>query len=95
MSLVGSMRSRYDEEMRPTITYGCLYDKLHELGFAQRAIEMYGKPGFVFEHKTIPNAMIILPERFRDERVEPFHMDSVAATLKAHHLNRKCDPLAM
>ena len=57
------------------------------------SIEMYGKPRYVFEHKTIPNAMIILPERDPDDRVEPFHMVSVLATLKAHNLVGECNPL--
>ena len=79
--------------MPPAITYGKLYDKLGELGFTQRSIEMYGKPRYVFEHKTIANAMIILPERDRNDQVEPFHMGSVLATLKAHSLVPECNPL--
>jgi hypothetical protein len=80
--------------MTAAITFGELYDKLRDLGFAQRAIEMYGKPRYVFEHKSIANAMIILPERDRDDAVDPFHMNSALATLKAHHLVRECNPLA-
>jgi hypothetical protein len=72
--------------MAPPITYGQLYDKLAELGFSRRRIEMYGKPRYVFEHKTIPNAMIVLPERSEDDPVESFHVASVLATLKAHRL---------
>ena len=79
--------------MTPAITYGKLYEKLRELGFTQRGIEMHGKPRYVFEHKTIPNAMIILPERDRDDQVEPFYMGSVLATLKAHSLVPECNPL--
>ena len=79
--------------MTPAITYGKLYDRLRELGFTQRSLEMYGKPRYVFEHKTIPNAMIILPERDRDEQVEPFYLGSVLATLKAHRLAPECNPL--
>jgi hypothetical protein len=55
--------------------------------------EMYGKPRYVFEHETIPNAMVILPERGADEPVEPFYMNSVLATLKAHRLAPECNPL--
>jgi hypothetical protein len=79
--------------MATATTYGKLYDKLHELGFTQRGIEMYGKPRYVFEHQTIPNAMVILPERGRDELVEPFYLGSVLATLKAHRLVAECNPL--
>jgi hypothetical protein len=79
--------------MPPAITYRKLYDKLRELGFIQRGIEMYGKPRYVFEHKTIPNALIILPESPLDDQVEPFYMASVLATLKAHGLVPECNPL--
>ena len=79
--------------MTPALSYGKLYDKLRELGFIQRTIEMHGKSRYVFEHETIPNAMIILPERCRDDLVEPFHMGSVLATLKAHNLIQECNPL--
>jgi hypothetical protein len=79
--------------MTPTLTYGQLYDKLRALDFTQRSLEMYGKPRYVFEHKSIANAMIILPERERDEPVEPFYMNSVLATLKAHHLVAECNTL--
>ena len=47
--------------MTRVITFGKLYDKLPELGFTPREFEMYGKLRYAFEHKTIPNAMIILP----------------------------------
>jgi hypothetical protein len=79
--------------MTPAITYGKLYDKLRELGFSQRGIELYGKPRYVFEHQTIPNAMIILPERDRDDQVEPFYMGKVLGTLKTHRLVALCNPL--
>jgi hypothetical protein len=79
--------------MTPAITYGILYDKLRELGFTPRGLEIYGKPRYVFEHKTIANAMIVLPERDRDDPVEPFYMGSVLATLKAHRLVPECNPL--
>ncbi len=79
--------------MTPTMTYGKLYDKLRELGFTPREFEMYGKPRFVFEHKTIPNAMIILPERDHNDSVEPFYMFSVLAKLKTHRLVAECNPL--
>ncbi len=80
--------------MTPSITYGKLYDKLRELGFTQREIELDGKPRYVFEHKTIANAMIVLPHRERNEQAEPFHMSSVLATLKAHNLVPKYNLLA-
>ncbi len=79
--------------MTPALTYGKLGDKLRALGFTQRDIEMYGKPRYVFEHKTIPNAMIILPQRNPNDQVEPFYMNSVLATLKAHSLVAECNPL--
>ncbi len=79
--------------MTPAITYGKLYDKLRELGFTPSEFEMYGKPRYVFEHKTIPNAMIVLPDRDRNDQVEPFYMVSVLATLKAHSLVAECNPL--
>jgi hypothetical protein len=80
--------------MTPAITYGKLYDKLRTLGFTQRGIEINGKPRYVFAHQTIANAMIILPERDRDDPVEPFYLGSVLATLKAHRLVPECNPLA-
>jgi hypothetical protein len=80
--------------MTPAITYGKLYDKLHALGFTQREIEMYGKPRYVFEHQSMANAMIILPQRDRNDQVEPFYLRSVLATLKAHRLVPECNPLA-
>jgi hypothetical protein len=79
--------------MTSEISYGKLYDKLDEMGFTHHCIELYGKLRHVFEHKTIPNAMIILPERDLDDPVEPFYMNSVLATLKAHELVRECNPL--
>ena len=79
--------------MTSSITFGKLYNRLQELGFIQHEIEMYAKPRYVFEHRTIPNAMIVLPERDRDAEVEPFYMGSVLATLKAHRLVPECNPL--
>jgi hypothetical protein len=79
--------------MTPAITYRQLHDKLRELGFTQRGIELYSKPRHVFEHKTIPNALIVLPARDRDDLVEPFYMGSVLATLKAHRLIPESNPL--
>jgi len=79
--------------MSTPITYGQLYDKLHELGFTQRSLVMYGKPRYIFEHKTIDNAMIVLPERDRNDVVEPFYMGSVLATLRTHHLLQESNPL--
>ena len=79
--------------MTAAIPYGKLYDKLRELGFSHSRIELHGKPRYVFEHKTIPNAMIILPERDRDDQVEPFYMGKVLATLKTHRLVAECNPL--
>jgi hypothetical protein len=75
------------------LTYGELFDKLRELGFTQRGIELYGKPRYVSEHKTNANALIILPERDRGDQGEPFHLNSVLATLKAHGLVQECNPL--
>jgi hypothetical protein len=79
--------------MPPTLTYGQLFDKLRDFGFTQRGVEIQGKPSYVFQHKTIPNAMIILPQRGPDDPVEPFHMNSALATLKAHGLVPECNPL--
>jgi hypothetical protein len=79
--------------MSKSITYGNLYDKLRDLGFTPRGLEMNGKPRYVFEHKTLANAMIVLPDRDRNDSVEPFYMSSVLATLKAHDLVQECNPL--
>jgi hypothetical protein len=75
------------------MTYGELFDKLRELGYVQHEIELDGKPRYLFEHKTNANALIVLPERDRGEQVEPFHLNSVLATLKAHGLLPECNPL--
>ncbi len=80
--------------MTPRITYGQMYEKLRELGFTQHEIEVDGKLADVFQHKTIANAMIVLPYRDRNEQVVPFHMNSVLATLRTHHLVPECNPLA-
>jgi hypothetical protein len=79
--------------MTSDLTYGQLYDKLRALGFTQRRLELYGLPRYVFEHQTLPNALLILPERDRDEQVEPFHRVSALATLRTHRLLPECDPL--
>jgi hypothetical protein len=39
-------------------------------------------------------ALIVLPERGHDEPVDPFHMSSVLAILKAHDLLVQETPLA-
>jgi hypothetical protein len=75
------------------MTYGELFDKLRELDYVQHEIELDGKPRYLFEHKTSANALIVLPERDRGEQVEPFHLNSVLTTLKAHGLLPKCNPL--
>ena len=69
-----------------TLTYGRLHDKLKELGFQEYSVELDGKRGRVFEHPTIPGSMIVLPERDRTDRVEPFYMGLVLATLKSRNL---------
>jgi hypothetical protein len=79
--------------MTPAITYGKLYDKLRALGFTQHGIEVSGKTRYVFQHKILPNAMIILPEREPDDQVQPFYVNSVLATLRAHSLLPECNPL--
>ncbi len=80
--------------MATGITYGELYDKLRQLGFGQRELRNGDNPQYVFEHKTIDNAMIVLPQRDRKTLVESFYMGSALATLKAHHLLPESNPLA-
>jgi hypothetical protein len=78
-----------------SLTYGQLYDKLKALGFRQQAVEIEGKRGEVFTHKSIDRAMIVLPERDRSDEVEPFFMNSVLATLKTHELLPERNPLTI
>ncbi len=79
--------------MTPAITYGQLDEKLRQLGFVKRGIEISGKPRWVFEHNSIANAMIILPRRDLADPVEPFYVASVLATLRSHALLPECNPL--
>jgi hypothetical protein len=79
--------------MAATITYRQLQDKLRKLGFKHHYVEVQNKPCNIFEHKTIPNAMIFLPEYVLDDEVVPFHVNTVLTTLKSHGLVRECNPL--
>jgi hypothetical protein len=76
------------------MTYGELYDKLSDLGFTRRAVEIDGKRRYVFQHGKRSNAMIVLPERDLDDSVEPSDMGSVVANLRVHELLPAHDPLA-
>jgi hypothetical protein len=79
--------------MTKTLTYGQLYDKLVDLGYDYKTLEINGKRHRVFRHKTIDNAMIGLPERDRNDLVEPFFMSSVLGTLRSRHILPECNPL--
>ena len=85
--------NRTPESRTNTITYGQLFDKLRDLGFVQRTVEINAAIHNIFEHRTIDNAMIVLPERDRSDLVEQFYMGSVLATLKTHHLLPETNPL--
>jgi hypothetical protein len=77
------------------LTYGQLYNKLKTLGYRQQVVEVDGKRGQVFEHKTIHHAMIILPDRNPSDLVEPFDMGTVLATLKSRGLLPEINPLTL
>jgi len=76
-----------------SLTYGQLHDKLRALGFQEYRVELDGKSGRVFEHETIPGTRIVLPERKPEDLVEPFYLQHVLVTLKAHGLVAKPNPL--
>jgi hypothetical protein len=75
--------------MREHMTYGELYETLLELGYRRRSVQVNGKQGEVFEHETIPNAMIVLPQNNPDAPVEPFYMGSVLGILKSRGVIRE------
>jgi len=79
--------------MAKILTYGRLYDKLAEFGYNQRTLTIRDQPARVFEHKTIDHAMIVLPDRDRNDVVEPFYMGSVLLTLKSRHIVPEYNPL--
>ncbi len=79
--------------MGTTLTYGRLYDKLTGLGYNQRSVAMNGKTVQVFEHKTIDNAMLVLPDRDPNDPVDPFDMQSVLAYLKSRGVVPEHNPL--
>ncbi len=64
-----------------------------ELGFRPRDLEWNVNPQYVFEHQTVPNTMIILPRRDRNDEVEPLYMGKVLTTLKSHQLLPEHNPL--
>ena len=81
--------------MASSMTYGQLYDQLHRLKFTHFENQKNDKTFYVFEHKTIQNALIILPKRKRDDIVERSFIHSVLVTLKRHHLVSDVSPLEM
>jgi hypothetical protein len=79
--------------MTTTLTYGQLYDQLDNLNFRRSEIQKNGKTHYLFEHKTMDSALIVLPKHTRDDLVEPFFIRSVLATLKSHDLVSDVNPL--
>jgi len=79
--------------MEKTLTYGQLYDKLTELGYTHKTLEINGNLQRVFRHKTLDNASVFLPERDLNDPVEPFYMRSVLSYLKSRGLVKECNPL--
>ena len=75
-----------------TLTYGRLHDKLRELGFEEYSVEWNGGRA-AFEHPKVAASRIILPERARDDSVEPFYLNQVLLTLKARGLLPETNPL--
>jgi hypothetical protein len=76
-----------------SLTYGQLHDKLKALGFQEYRVELNGKSGRVFEHKTLTGTRIALPERKPDDLVEPFYLENVLVTLKSRGLLPETNPL--
>ncbi len=87
-------RGDHQEEkgMAPTLTYGRLYDKLAGLGYNQRKLALNGKTVQVFEHKTIDNAMLVLPDNDPKEPVDPFDVRSVLAYLQSRGVVSEHNP---
>jgi hypothetical protein len=82
-----------EKGMTTTLTYGQLYDKLAGLGYNQRRVALNGKTLQVFEHKTIDNAMLVLPDRDLSDPVDPFEVRSVLAYLKSRGVVSEPNPL--
>jgi hypothetical protein len=80
--------------MKSSLTYGQLYEKLRQLDFSQNPLAVKGKPQYLFEHKTIPDALLFLPRRNQDDVVEPFFIRSVLALLKGRNLVTETDLLS-
>jgi hypothetical protein len=76
-----------------SLTYGQLYDKLRSLGFQDYCVELEGKSGRVFEHPSVAASMIVLPERKRDDLVEPIYLQKVLLILRSRGLLPETNPL--
>ena len=76
-----------------TLTYGRLHRKLRELGFAEHSVELDGKRVRVFEHPTVAETIIVLPERAPDAPVESLYMQYVLVTLRSRGLLPETNPL--
>lgn len=72
--------------MSNRLTYGKLFDYLKSLGYVQRSIYWNDREQWVFHHDSFENASIFLSQRPLYQAVDPMHLGSVRATLKAHGL---------
>lgn len=73
--------------MTNSITYEQLHKKLRELGFSKHSVQLAdGRKAEMFEHKTLKNALIVLPHRQPADQVERLYVGSVLATLKSRGL---------
>jgi hypothetical protein len=70
--------------MSRRFTYGQLFERLEQLGYREKTIPWNGTRQHVFLHDTYKTAMIFLPEMPKEQLVEPMHLGTVRATLKAH-----------
>lgn len=79
--------------MDSTLTYGELYQRLQDLHFSRREVDVEGKARYLFEHPKSESALLFLPIRKLDEVVEAPFIRSVLVLLKTHHLIEEPDPL--
>jgi hypothetical protein len=68
--------------MAKHLTYGQLFDKLKDLGYTERTIDLNGHRQRIFQHKDIETATIFLPDVTPSEPVLPRHLTMVRGTLR-------------
>lgn len=78
---------------KKTITYGELTQKLVPFGYKEVRMNLDGKPTRVYEHSTIEDATMFLPDRDDSEPVHPTLLAKVLLILKTYGLYEEKNPL--